>query len=214
MSPKLADPAVRTALIETAAELIASDGTGGLTLRRLAREVGTSTMAVYTHFGGMDELRRAVRQEGFARLAAHQAAVGTTDDPVADLVGQGWAYYTNATTNPNLYRAMFMDVPSDEVWTAGPETFEALVDAVQRCIDGGRFDPADASHLASQLWATAHGVVSLQIAHLLSPEQALACLTAAARNLVVAFGDDPSAYERSLERFAARADAIAVAGPS
>jgi len=28
--------------------------------RRLARELGTSTMVVYTHFGGMDELSRQV----------------------------------------------------------------------------------------------------------------------------------------------------------
>ena len=71
MSPKRADGAVRTAFIETAAQLIATEGSSGLTLRRVADQVGTSTMAVYTHFGGMDELRQEVRREGFGRLAEH-----------------------------------------------------------------------------------------------------------------------------------------------
>jgi AcrR family transcriptional regulator len=68
--PKTADPSVRTALIEHAARITAEEGREALTLRRLAAGVGTSTMAVYTHFGGMDDLRRAVRREGFARLAS------------------------------------------------------------------------------------------------------------------------------------------------
>ena len=52
VSPRTADPALRVTLIETAARLIAEHGTDALTLRRLASEVGASTMAIYTHFGG------------------------------------------------------------------------------------------------------------------------------------------------------------------
>src|SRR5438132_1597400 len=106
VSPKIADPAVRTALIESAARLISEHGTGGMTIRTLASEVGTSTMAVYTHFGSMEELVREVRREGFARLAAFQASVRPTDDPVADVAAQGIAYYFNAIVNPALYRVM------------------------------------------------------------------------------------------------------------
>ena len=62
------------ALIEAAARLIATEGAGALTLRRVADEVGTSTMAIYTHFGGMPELRRAVRQEASARLGERRKA--------------------------------------------------------------------------------------------------------------------------------------------
>src|SRR3954451_12412733 len=90
------------ALIDAAARLIASEGPSALTLRRVAAEVGTSTMAVYTAFGGMPELRRAVRYEGFARLARELDAVGTTRDPVADLWMLGRAYHENAIANPDL----------------------------------------------------------------------------------------------------------------
>ena len=122
--------------------IIATEGLGKLTLRRLAHEVGTSTMAIYTHFGGMTELRREIRREGFARLGAREAAVATTGDPVADVWALGVAYYGNAIQNPNLYQAMFMDGPVDEADAdAGLETFGQLVTAVQRCIDAGRFEP-------------------------------------------------------------------------
>src|SRR5947199_4222618 len=76
---------LRTALLDAAAHLIAADGSARLTARRIAEEVGTSTMAIYTHFGGMPGLRQAVRREGFARLSARLAAVHPSDDPLADL---------------------------------------------------------------------------------------------------------------------------------
>lgn len=200
--PKTADPAVRTALIEHAARITAEEGRDALTLRRVAASVGVSTMAVYTHFGSMEELRRAVRQEGFARLATHLDAVDRTGDPVADLLALGWAYHVNGTVNPNLYRAMFMDglargKAEDGI---GLDTFDRLVEGVRRCIESGRFDAADPVALATQLWATSHGVVSLQLAGLLPAEQAVECLRATCRNLLRAFGDSPAAVGRSLTR--------------
>jgi AcrR family transcriptional regulator len=117
---RAADPTVRAALVETAAQILATDGPGKLTLRRLTRDVGTSTMAVYTHFGGMEQLRIAICTEGFRRLGAHLGSVPRTDDPVADLVALGAAYVTNARENPNLYRAMFLDrLPGLAPMTAG-----------------------------------------------------------------------------------------------
>ena len=42
---RAADPTVRAALVETAAQILATDGPGKLTLRRLTRDVGTSRLA-------------------------------------------------------------------------------------------------------------------------------------------------------------------------
>jgi len=197
MSPKPADPEIRVALVETAARLIATEGLAGLTLRRLTREVGTSTMAVYTHFGSMDELRRAIRREGFARLSEHLTGVPVSDDPVADLTMLGRAYWMNAVENPNLYRAMFMDGPTglDEAGV-GLETFDVLVDTVQRCIDAGRFDPGEALSRAIQVWGLIHGLVTLSLAQLLTAEDAMASLRDGANNLFLAFGDSPDDPDR------------------
>jgi AcrR family transcriptional regulator len=216
VSPKTADPALRSALIETAARLIAEEGSAGLSLRRLANEVSTSTMAIYTHFGSMDEVRGAVRREGFARLATHLSAVEETGDTVADLTLLGLAYYANAVTNPNLYRAMFMEHPAAVSHVGvGIETFVVLVSGVERCIRAGRFTPADPAELATQVWSMEHGIVALHLAGFLSADQALATFTATGGHLMRAFGDDPAALGRSFATARRRARLTgAVAGPS
>lgn len=201
MSPRAADPAVRTALIEAAARLVAEEGRTALTLRRLAREVGTSTMAVYTHFGSMDELRRAVREEGFARFRAHLDAVPATGDPLADLMMLGAAYFASAESSPDLYRAMFSDGPVEgEEPFVGLDTFVRLVDALARCVDSGvltRPGPAGPDQMAVEVWAVTHGLVSLQLARLLPPEEARARLWSAAGSLLYAWGADPEVLARS-----------------
>jgi AcrR family transcriptional regulator len=209
MSPKVADPAVRMALIEQAALITAEEGRDALTLRRLARSVGASTMAVYTHFGSMEELRREVRREGFARLTAHLDSIEVTGDAVADLLVLGVAYYVNAVTNPNLYRAMFMDGPVSETDAKlGQETLERCMTGARRCIEAGRFDETDPLDLAIELWVVLHGIITLQIARLLGRRQAQDSLRTMARNLFTAFGDRPSSLGRSFARAEPRMQAM------
>jgi AcrR family transcriptional regulator len=192
---------LRGALIAAAARLIATEGTSALTLRRVADEVGTSTMAIYTHFGGMPELRRAVRREGFARLAARGARVGQSEDPVADVAMLGVEYYLLAMSEPHLYRVMYMEQPLDEADAAsGQYTFGTLADAMKRCIGAGRFAAGDPETLAREFWALGHGLITLQLARLLSAEEVRVCMADGALRLFTAFGDDPRAANASVAR--------------
>lgn len=191
---------LRDSLVDAAARLLVSEGPAALTLRRLADEVGTSTMAIYTHFGGMPQLRRALRREGFDRLRAQLDGVAATYDAVADLALQGLVYRANATGNADLYRVMCMEEPLDaDDATFGSETFVLLVAGVERCIEAGRFHGADATGTATQLWVLAHGISTLELAGLLDVEQALRTFRAAALNLFAAYGDDRDAASRSLD---------------
>jgi AcrR family transcriptional regulator len=192
---------LRTELIEAAARLIADGGATALTLRRLAAEAGTSTMAIYTHFGGTAELRRAIREEGYLRLAARLASVPASDDPVDRLVRLFAAYLAYAIEQPELYRVMFMEQQlGEEDAAACAGTFDTLQDAVSSCIDGRRFAPADAEALATELWATGHGVVALQLAGLLSPVRAAACADGALTRLLIGWGAEPHAVESAVAR--------------
>jgi AcrR family transcriptional regulator len=161
---------VRARLVEAAAELLAGEGPAALSTRRLAREVGTSTMAVYTHFGGLPELVRAVVREGFARLGQHLDAVPETDDPLADLAALGEAYRANALANPHLYAVMFGSASlggyrlHDDELDEGRYTFDVLVAATKRTIDAGIFRTGDPQDVAAQLWAATHGFVMLELA--------------------------------------------------
>lgn len=202
MSPRAADPAVRLALVEAAAKILAADGPNALTVRRLATEVGTSTMAVYTYFGGMTEVRRAVRREGFSRLAASLDDLDRTDDPVADLAAGGAVYVRHGLIHPHLYRAMFMDEPVEQNPAApGTDTFQRLTRAVRQCVDAGRFEavePMMSLGWAVQLWTMRHGFVSLAITGLLPREHLPLVLTDMMTRLCVGFGDEPDAARTSV----------------
>ena len=207
MSPPVTDrDGLRGALIEAAAKLITAEGPSALTLRRVAQEVGASTMAVYTGFGGMPELRRAVRHEAIERLARELEQAAATDDPVADLWMQGALYYANALRDPDLYRVAFMEEPLDAPNVlAGTEAFGSLTAGVERCIAAGRFEAADPMELATDFWALGHGVIALQLARLISPDHAAGCLDRGVRRLFEGWGDDADEVERSLRRAGARA---------
>ena len=156
-------------------------------------------MAVYTYFGGIEGLWRAVRQEGFTRLAQRLADVPETTDPVHDLAALGASYAQNALANPHLYRTMFDDAfPLD-----GPDTanraFQVLVRTAARAAEAGRFvRTADAAAIATRFWITGHGVVMLVITGVLPPtainEHSLPTMEA----IFTAAGDDPARCRRSL----------------
>jgi len=204
MSPRLPDPKIRVALVENAARILAAEGSDALSIRKLAAEVGVSTMAVYTHFGGKDELLRAVVLEGFDRLAAHLSAVDETDDPVRDLCLMGSAYRRNALDNPHLYTAMFGRPMSQQTLTdddrAGTVgTFDTLLRTCQRCLDTGVVDAPDAGTMANQFWAAAHGVVTLELTEcFLVGDGGAETLGALAGNLLLGMSRDRARTERSI----------------
>ncbi len=171
-----------------------------VTLRALVDGTGASTMAVYTHFGGMPGLWRAVRQEGFTRLARHLAEVELSDDPVRDLVALGSAYTASALASPALYRTMF-DAGFDlEDPQAAAASFELLISAAARAVDAGRFSPGtDPGVVATRYWASGHGLTMLVLTGVLPVDVLDAHAPAVGLALFVAAGDDEPRCRRSVE---------------
>ena len=189
-------------LVEAAARLLAEEGPAALTSRRLAAEIGSSTMAVFSRFQNMAEVRRAVREEGFARLNARLDTLPTLDDPVAELVAAGVMYFASGVANPHLYRAMFLDPPPEDD-DLGAGTFDRLVTLIRRCVAGGRFPDAQEFHVpvwAAQLWSMRHGLVVMTVAGLLPDEQARFVLDDMTFRLLVGYGDVPARARRSIDQ--------------
>lgn len=67
--------ALRAALLDLAAQLLAAEGPSALTMRRIATAAGCSTTVLYRHFGAKDGIAEALYQEGFARLRRSLEAV-------------------------------------------------------------------------------------------------------------------------------------------
>lgn len=207
MSPRRADPEISTALVDAAARLLAEEGPAALSTRRLAAAVGTSTMAVYTHFGGMDDLVRAMVREGFARLSDRMSRVRPTDDPVADVITLGYAYRDNALEYPHLYSVMFGGSAlggfalTEDDRQHGRYTLEVLVATVARAITAGRYDDTDPQLVAHQLWLALHGLVTLELGgYLIPPYDADVCFDNQMRTQMVGAGDELTATEASMAK--------------
>jgi AcrR family transcriptional regulator len=205
VSPRRPDPKTPLVLIDIAARLLAEEGPKALTTRRVAAEAGSSTMAVYTYFGGMSGLVREIVREGFTRLQGYLTAVERTDDPVADMALTGRAYRHNALTNSHLYAAMFGGSSlagfalTEEDRQHGRYTLDNVVDCAGRCISAGRFRAADATLVAHQMWFATHGLVTLELGdYLVEPWNADRCFEAQLAGLMVGAGDTVEAATRSV----------------
>lgn len=163
-------PDVRRRLIEEAARILGEEGPSALSARRLAAGAGTSTMAVYTHFGGMGALVDEVATEGFRRLIAHVDEVGVTDDKLDDLRRMAGAYRDNALENRHLYGVMFGAISLSGFGGEGPDlevcdaSFGQLVDGVARAMEAGVLRQDDPAAVAAQFWSALHGYVMLELA--------------------------------------------------
>lgn len=160
--------AQRTLALDTASSLLESEGPAGLTMRRIASEMGCSTTVLYTIFGGKAGIADELWREGFGRLRhALEAAEGA--DPPARLAAMGRAYRANALANRSYYAIMFQRPipgfePSDAAYAESLIPLRVLADAVADCIAAGFFRQEDPQHIAALLWAASHGAVSLELA--------------------------------------------------
>src|SRR4051794_19533706 len=168
----------RARLLDAALRVLEEAGPEALQARRLTAEIGASTQALYTLFGGMPALFEAIVTEGFVRFAAHVDAVPETDDPVADFFRQGRAYVEWALAHPQLYRLMFGLTGGDlrlhsglELTLSGPmanfpegqAAAEVMVRSLERVKASGRIGPVNTALAAGQALSATHGYVLLQI---------------------------------------------------
>jgi AcrR family transcriptional regulator len=210
MSPRPRDPAARAELIEIAAALLAEEGPESMSSRRIAKEAGTSTMAVYTYFGSMSGLVREIVHEGFGRLATAFGQVEWTDDPVADLALLGRVYRHTANVNANVYSVMFGGRSlagfqlSEEDRQYGRFNLVRVVECAGRCIEAGRFRAEDDMLVAHHMWLAMHGAVTLEIGdYLIEPCDADRCFESQLLTLMVGAGDTLDAATSSVRDSAA-----------
>ncbi|SPM32896.1 TetR family transcriptional regulator [Mycobacterium rhizamassiliense] len=218
MQPGVRD--VREEMLHAAVGLLDGQGPDALQARKVASAAGTSTMALYTHFGGMQGLIAAVAEESLRQFDA-ALSVPPTDDPVADLMATGMAYRGYAIERPHMYRLMFgstsahgINAPAGnmlhltvaEIERDIP-SFAHVVRGMHRCMVAGRItvgaadDDAAVVATAAQFWALMHGFVMLELAGFYGDDGAALApvLGAMTTNLFVALGDSAERVARSVQ---------------
>ena len=152
---------LRQEILDAAIKLIADRGDEAVSMRAIARAVGVSPPAVYLHFADKRELMLALLEHVFADLARALEAAdhGEPRQRVRALVR---AYVSWGVTHPGRYKiayegAIARDLPPDVERPLGRPQLERLARATAAT------RPRDAMRTATQLWACAHGVVSLRL---------------------------------------------------
>lgn len=161
---------LKNALIEAGVRALAESGVEGLSLRKLARDVGVSHNAPYMHFADKEAVLAAIAQQGFDLLgtAIDHSQVDVGNAPIeARLVAAAHSYVNFALSHPNHLLVMFGNLPvSDypELEKTAHETFQKLIQIMRDGLRHGQLIDEDAEQLALLLWTNVHGLSALLIA--------------------------------------------------
>ena len=164
---------LRPALIDAANAIIRDSGIDGLSMRRLADQVGVSRTAPYHHFKDKNALLCAIAETGFAAQDSMvREILGGAQEEESRALFTRWvrAYIRFAHDNPESYDLMY----GKEIWKRGSPTpslqqiskasFRLWVDLVER-MQQQRVLPETHSALrtAQASWAALHGLARLLI---------------------------------------------------
>jgi AcrR family transcriptional regulator len=156
----------RETLLDAALRLLEERGPGALRIRDLAAAAEQSTMGVYTHFGSKQGLLEQLYLHGFRRLEERLDIVPAGGEGRNELLAFALAYRAFALDNEALYGLMFERaapdfVPSDTSRLAALSTFQMLATRVAEWRPDFT-EPAADAHL---IWATMHGLVTIELMH-------------------------------------------------
>ena len=162
------DDALRRAILDEATRRLVDDGPESLGLRPLASSQGTSTTAIYTMFGGKSGLLAEVAAEADSSLADALRTSLRHDSVESDMRALCRAYRRWAVEHRGLYGLLVGErgAPrgarsADD--STGPAWMGPLLEVVDALVDEGVFRDGDVRQTANAVWASLHGIVSLEI---------------------------------------------------
>lgn len=159
-------------LLQTALEMIDTDGLDSITLRDLTQRLGTSRTAVYRHFASKEALILGVIEKGYEHLNLLFTPIfQDRTHSVADrFETMGRAYLNFAIEHPNLYRLLFGEMyrkEREEICDYKDENqasgLYALIGLLAEAQEEGIIASVNPMVQAAMVWASIHGLASLLI---------------------------------------------------
>jgi AcrR family transcriptional regulator len=160
---------LRLALLTAALDQIKELGVEKLSLRGIARTVGVSQTAPYRHFKDKNQLLAEVAAQAFTDLYQSTSSyIDNTQSANRNIRATATAYLSFAISNPEKYKLMFgSSIQNRRSYSsmieASEQSFQVLINQVERGIEEGDFLPGCPMILANTLWTQVHGMASLII---------------------------------------------------
>ncbi len=147
--------------------LLDKEGSDAVTMRRIAKAVGITPMAIYRHYSDRETLLNALADEGFRELAAclgRNRSSGTVEERLARLAD---IFLEHALDNPCLFELMFLKprpgarrFPEDFEAGASP-TANFIAEVVREGMQKGHFREDNAWEIVFETGALSHGMIVL-----------------------------------------------------
>lgn len=153
-------------IITSGRRLLDAEGSDAVTMRRIAKAVGITPMAIYRHYPDREALLNALADEGFRELAAclvRRRSSGTEERlrRLADI------FLEHALENPRLFELMFLRprpgarrFPGD-FEAGGSPTANFIAEAVREGMQQRRFREDDVWEIVFEIGALSHGLIML-----------------------------------------------------
>jgi AcrR family transcriptional regulator len=156
--------------IATAARrLLNQEGAEAVTMRKIAKAVGITPMAVYRHYKDRASLLTAMADEGFAELAAELMGRRFSSNLDKRLMEMADIYLDHALENPRLFELMFLrpregarKFPQDFKAGLSP-TANPMVKVIEEGMKSGYFREDDPWEITFEMGGLSHGLIMLYL---------------------------------------------------
>jgi AcrR family transcriptional regulator len=154
-------------IAETALRILEDEGPDKVTIRRVAREVGITPMAIYHYYPDRQTLLKSVTDAEFGKLLSFFEARQKRTSPKDRLPTIMDGYLDYAFARPRIFDYVFST--SREGARQFPEgfrnrqspTLNPIADILEEAMQSGELKRDDVWEIALELWAHAHGFVTL-----------------------------------------------------
>ena len=158
----------RDEILSAACDLLVTGGLDGLSMRKLATQLGVTAPALYRHYESKETVLVDVVGEAFKVFAQYlyRAVEGRT--PIERFKLTGRSYLAFALEHPQYYsllhaahEIMGRDALPHEATDHACAVGQFMVDRVREAMECGMLKPGPPETVARTIWAHAHGLVSI-----------------------------------------------------
>jgi AcrR family transcriptional regulator len=154
-------------IAEEALQILEEEGEDAVSMRRVAQTVGITPMAIYHHFPNRGALLNFVVDQEFEKFLGYMQTAPMHGSVEAQLLSSMDSYIDYAFDRPRIFDYVFSRprpnarrYPDDFRARRSP-TLNPIADLVAQAMESGYLKRDDVWEIALELWAHAHGYVSL-----------------------------------------------------
>ena len=160
--------------MDAARAMFSAEGYDAVSMRRIAEQIEYSAAAIYAYFPDKESLFREICRTDFGTLLDAFKELAQVNDPLVRIYLTGHGYISFGMHHPSHYRMMFMrecpPIPPEAQDLAkmddpNEDGYAFVRAAVIDALDAGllRAEFVDPELVTQTIWATVHGVTSIEI---------------------------------------------------